>query len=100
VEVGEDVFKPPSSRDEGWEGESRDLQSMRCVMDSLPWLHKPLRRVHHLHRCSASLCQVGSGSGLGSVAPRPPWEGSEAHSPAEDEERMMSMLVPALCAGA
>lgn len=104
TEVGEDAFKSLPSWDEGWEGESQDLQSMRCVTDSLPQVHKPLQHVHHL---APLLCQpgrMGSGAGVGSAPPCPRGqgggEGGEACSPAEDEEKVTSMLMPSRCAGA
>lgn len=47
-EVGELAFKFPLCWDEAWENDSQDLPSVRCVTDSLPWLHKQLQHVCHL----------------------------------------------------
>lgn len=65
-EAGEVAFKPAPCQDEGWESDSQDLPSMRCVTASLPQLHTLL-----LHPCSATLCWMGSESGIGSAPPHP-----------------------------
>lgn len=94
-EVSEDAFKPPPSWGEGWESDSQDLQSMRRVTDSLPWVDKPLWHVYYLAPLLHQPVLDGQQGWGGLGSPSSLWEGREACSPAGNEERMRSMLMPA-----